>query len=594
MEFMRKTPSVFCLFAGFFFVLFSHSAFSQKDLDSLRALVPYKAGEEKVDLQNIIARQLLYHSHTEAEQLVSEIIRACDSLNYQSGKSLALVIRGTLYQFQSKFSAAKTSYEKAILLAEKVSNQEALAYGQLGLGGLYINKGELALAYENHISGLKSARTLEKPDLELTYLMNMGVIKQLLADYVEAERFLLDALVIAEEHQLPHRFGQVYGNLGIVELKRKNYGKSIEYQQQALTHFNGLKAYTQAAISLQNIGFSHAKLRESEKAISAYDQSLKLRLQSGDSLGYGRGLRYKGELFFETNRQKEAQMLLDRALRIARNFKNDVLISEIYELQFKSFEQSGNFQKALEAHKQYSIVKDSLTQRTNRNKIAELNSAFELEKLEDENILQARENEIQDLKITQQNQLLAGAIVLLFLVAIWGVLRRKQLRNRLKLTEKDHLIAQKEIELRASEFEADKLKLIQYANQLLSKNQKLEEKKQHLESKLSDSAEEQREIDNLIERLRSTIHDEKDWAAFRLYFDALFPGFFEKLNQPLEAELTMYEQRLVALIKISLSNKEIGGILNISRNSVVRAKHRLRQRFGYEDTRNFESYIVNT
>lgn len=589
---MRQTPSLFCLIAGCFFVLFSHNAFSQKKLDSLRALIPQRVGKERVDLQNIIARQLLYHSHTEAEQLINQTIEACDSLNYQSGKSLALVIRGTLYQFQSKFNAAKTSYEKAILLAEEANNQEALAYGQLGLGGLYINKGELALAYENHINGLKSARTLENPDLELTYLMNMGVIKQLLTAYEEAERLLLDALAIAEKHDLAHRFGQVYGNLGIVELKRKNYGKSIDYQQQALKYFNELKAYTQAAVSLQNIGFSHAKLRESEKAILAYDQSLKLRLQSGDSLGYGRGLRYKGELFFETNQQKEAQALLVQALRIAQNFKNDVLISEIYELQFKSFKKQGNFRKALEAHIQYSSVKDSLIQLANRNKISELNSTFELEKLEDENILQARENEIQDLKIEQQNQLLAGAIILLFLVAIWGFLRRKQLSNRLKLTEKDHLIAQKEVELRAREFESDKMKLIRYADQLLSKNQELEDKKNQLENKISDSLEEKKEIDALIEKLRSTINDEKDWTAFRLYFDTLFGDFFDKLTTYSNAEFTMYEQRLIALIKISLSNKEIGGILNISRNSVVRAKHRLRQKFDFEENKDLEDFLI--
>lgn len=589
---MLKSSILRALPLTLFFVLFSFVGFSQKQLDSLRALLPGMMGEDRIDLQITIARQLLYHSHTEAEQLIIETIAACDSLHYYSAKSLAMVVRSTLYQFQSKFSEAKKGYVEAIALAEGVGNQEALAYGQLGLGGLHINTGELAMAYENHIEGIVSARALQKPDLELTYLMNIGVIKQLLAEYEEAETFLLEALEIAKEHDLKHRLGQVYGNLGIVELKRKNYGNSIDYQRQALSHFNDLKAYTQAAISWQNIGFSFAKLGDFPEATNAYDESIKLRLQSGDSLGYGRVLRYLGELSFEMNEQIKAQKFLAEALDIAKRFDNEVLISEIYELQFKSYERQGDLLKALASHKNYTLVKDSLDHKANQNKIAELTTKFEFEKLENENKLQARENEIKDLKIHQKNQVLVGTAVLFLLIAMWGFIRLRQLRTRLVLTQKDHVIAQQKTEIRAGEFEAEKSKLILYANQLLSKNQELEKVKQQLETKLSSSNEEQGEIDQLIEKLRSTINDDKDWTAFRLYFDVLFPEFFEKINKRLGMDLTMYEQRLVALMKISLSNKEIGGILNISRTSAVRAKHRLRQKFHFEETRELEDFLV--
>ncbi len=589
---MHQTSFLRVFFGSLFFVLFSVESHAQKQLDSLRALVPALEGEEQIDLQITIARQLLYHSHTQAEELIHEVIRACDSLDYRSGMSLALVVRSTLYQFQSKFVEAKKGYLEAIALAEEIVNQEALAYGQLGLGGLHINKGELALAYENHITGIASARTLDKPDLELTYLMNIGVIKQLLTEYEEAETYLQQALVIAEEHELVHRYGQVYGNLGIVELKRKNYGNSIEYQQQALVYFDDLKAYTQAAICLQNIGFAYAKLREYGKAAKAYDQSIELRLQSGDSLGYGKVLRYKGELNLDMGNTNMALRLLEEALTLAKRFDNEVLVSEILELQFSSYEKQADFRKALEVHKELTVAKDTLAQRANQTKVAELTSTFELEKLENENRIQLQKNEIKDLRIQQKNQLLTAFAVLIAVVALWGLYRRRQLKNQLVISDKDRLIAQKEVELRVKEFESEKSKLTLYAHQLLSKNRHLEEVKQKLENELSHPVDQQQEIDQLIEKLRSTINDEKDWTAFRLYFDSLFPDFFDRAHERLGNDLTMYEQRLVALIKIALSNKEIGGILNISRTSVVRAKHRLRTKFGFEDNKSFESFIA--
>lgn len=588
---MPRTSILSTFSALFLLVLFSYPLNAQTDLDSLRALVSQTGGEARIDIKNKIARRLLYVSHTEAEQLLEEIIRESDELNYDNGKGLAQVLRSTLYMFQSKFAEAKSAYAKSIAFAEQIGHQEALAYGKLGLGGLYINKGELALAYENHIEGVKFARAIANADLELSYLMNIGVINQLLEDYDEAEKYFTQALEIGEVNKLNHRLGQIHGNLGIIEMKRKNYGLSIDNYTKAIKYFEELNANTQSAISYQNIGFSYAKLRNYGEAEKAYDKSLELRLLSGDSLGYARGLRYKGELYMESNELLRAQNFFSRALPITKKYNNKVLLSEIYELQFKTYEKQSNFRMALEAHKNFMSSKDTLTAKANRNKIAELTAEFEFEKLENENKLRSSENEIKDLKIGQRNQQLSGVIVLLVLVVFWALWKRKQLRNRLVIKEKDHQIAQKEVQLRASEFEAEKMQLVHYANQLLSKNEELEVTRVLLESKITDGTEEREEIDSLIEKLRSTINEKKDWTVFRLYFDSLFPNYFDRLVEYGGFELTMYEQRLIALVKITLSNKEIGGILNISRNSVVRAKHRLRQKFGFEENKVFEDFL---
>ncbi len=589
---MHKTPLRISFFAGLLFVLFSYPAFSQAQLDSLRALLPNASGKEKIDIQNKMARALIYISHTEADSLLKVTIQQSDELEYDGGKCMAQMVRSTLLMFQSKFAESRKSYIESIAFAELINHEEALAYGKLGLGALYINKGEYALAYENHIEGVEYARAIENADLELTYLMNIGVINQLLKDYDEAEKFLLQALEIGAENNLIHRQGQIHGNLGIIELNRKNYGLSIDHHKKAIDFFNQLNLRTQLAVSFQNLGFSYVKSGNGEEAEKSYDKSLDLRIATGDSLGYARGLRYKSELFIDTDKLSRAQPLLSEALEIAKAYNNEVLLSEIHDLRVRLFEGQRNFRRALEVQKELIILKDTLIAKANRSKLAELTAEYEFEKLENENQLRSSENELKDLKISQRNQQLAGALALILLIIAWALWKRKQLRNKLVIKQKDFEIAQKEVRLRSSEFEAEKMRLVQYANQLLSKNEELESKRQQLESKISSSQEEREELDSLIEKLRSTINEEKDWTAFRLYFDALFPGFFDRINEKLEAEATMYEQRLIALIKISLSNKEIGGILNISRNSVVRAKHRLRQKFHFEDNKDLEDFLV--
>lgn len=589
---MRKTPLRISFFAGLFFVLSSYSALSQAQLDSLRTLLPETSGRDRIDIQNKMSRLLLYISHTEADSLLLATIQQSDDLDYDDGKCLAQVVRSTLLMFQSRFAEAKKSYIESIAFAERINHEEALAYGKLGLGALYINKGEYALAYENHIEGVEFARAIKNADLELTYLMNIGVINQQLKDFDEAEKFLLQALDIGAQNNLIHRQGQIHGNLGIIELNRKNYGLSIDHHRKAIGYFDQLNARTQSAVAYQNMGFSYAKSGNAVDAEKSYNQSLDLRIATGDSLGFARGLRYKAELFLNTDKLSRAQPLLSEALEIAKAYNNEVLLSEIHDLRVKLFEGQGDFRKALEVQKELITLKDTLIAKANRSKLAELTAEYEFEKLENENQLRSSENELKDLKISQRNQQLAGALALILLIVAWALWKRKQLRNKLVIKEKDFEIAQKEVQLRASEFEAEKMKLVQYANQLLSKNEELEAKREQLETKISSSQEEREELNLLIEKLRSTINEEKDWAAFRLYFDALFPEFFDRVNQKIDGEATMYEQRLIALIKISLSNKEIGGILNISRNSVVRAKHRLRQKFHFEDNKDLEDFLI--
>lgn len=591
---MCKSSSLSWLLSVLIIVLFSDVSFAQeKYIDSLKSILPTVSGVARVDLKNTISRRLIYISPAEAESLILENIEEGKDINYMEGLALAIMLRGTLENNGSDFSKAKKTLNEAIEMAESIDYQEGLAYAKMGLGALYIRTRELTLAFEIQIQGIEAARKINNSDLELTYLMNIGVIKQLLEDYDEAEKYFKAALSMSKNAKLLNRTAQIYGNLGIVAFKRQNYGNAIDYQSQALNLFRGLNIDTQSAISLLNIGLAQAKLGKVAESMNSYDETLELRIKLGDSLGMARAIRYKGELKLQMKEYPEADQLLTNALSISKKFNDQNLLSEIYQLRYQLYQSKSDFKNALESYEQYVIIKDSLRLKANQTKITRLTAQFDFDKLESENELQLKENEIKDLKIAQRNNLLLAFLILFTVLILWSIWNRRQLKSQLAITQKDNVIAHKEGELRGKEFESEKMELIQYANQLLSKNEELEDKRLRLENIINSGEAEQLEIDMMVKKLRSSINDEKDWAAFKLYFDAVFPSFFNDLKRHIDSELTMYEQRLLALMKITLSNKEIGGILNISRSSVVRAKYRLRLRFDFRDTKEFETFLVN-
>ncbi|WP_343673226.1 7TM diverse intracellular signaling domain-containing protein [Chitinophaga sp.] len=92
------------------------------------------------------------------------------------------------------------------------------------------------------------------------------------------------------------------------------------------------------------------------------------------------------------------------------------------------------------------------------------------------------------------------------------------------------------------------------------------------------------DIDELypgIKSIKSSLRDHKfldaEWDKFRLHFEQVHPGFFEKLKSK-HPNLTNNELRLYAYFHINLSTKEIAALLNIEAASVRQAKARLNKK----------------
>ena len=71
-----------------------------------------------------------------------------------------------------------------------------------------------------------------------------------------------------------------------------------------------------------------------------------------------------------------------------------------------------------------------------------------------------------------------------------------------------------------------------------------------------------------------------EWDTFKLHFEQVHPRFFEVLQRSFK-NLSQIDLRHCAYIKIGLSNKEIGRILSISSESVVKQHYRIKKKMGF-------------
>ncbi|MEJ7678709.1 MAG: helix-turn-helix transcriptional regulator [Segetibacter sp.] len=88
----------------------------------------------------------------------------------------------------------------------------------------------------------------------------------------------------------------------------------------------------------------------------------------------------------------------------------------------------------------------------------------------------------------------------------------------------------------------------------------------------------------------TTILTENDWQHFRNLFEQVHPGFLYRLREKF-TDLSPAEIRLLMLIKLALSSREMANMLGISIESVRKSRYRVRKKLKLEEESNLEVLI---
>ena len=100
---------------------------------------------------------------------------------------------------------------------------------------------------------------------------------------------------------------------------------------------------------------------------------------------------------------------------------------------------------------------------------------------------------------------------------------------------------------------------------------------------------EQQEL--IAELSRNTILTDADWEKFKIIFEKIYPGFFQKLMVQF-VDISAAEQRLAAFTRLNFTSKQISRMLGISVDSVHKTRQRLRQRLQLSSETNLKEIIA--
>ncbi len=606
---------------GGLLLLSTNLLFAQKDstLDSL--LTVYQNQSEGID--KIETLDHLYYEVFQKKKpedvlpYVKEQLRLSKAFDYQKGEGDALYNYGNYHRRTYSFDSARYYFQLAKPIWETIKNKAGMFKTLNGLAKveqlsgnfdksialyenvmqtaidmksgiriaetnreiatIYMDKGVYELGIKHMLAGLSGLDSLKKPHprQRADMLVGVGRIESLRGNDEAALEPLMEGLEIFEDQE-NHLWACItHTEIGYAYLGLDNIDKGIEHFKKSLeiSISSGRKGFE--AICYHNLGLANRKKGNLDLAEQFLKKSINLgKTTANNSVS---SLNELGSLSLEKNEPLESIKHHTEAIQLADSIKSLVELKDGYKGRSLAYELNGQYQKALEDKKQFIILNDSIFNSTKSQQIEELRTIYETEKKEQQIALLEQEAKVSKL----QKYLLGGGLglsVLVFGFGFYGV-RQKLKRNKAEKAKLD------------AELDFKKKELTTHALHLAKKNEVLESIKQKAEA-LKKEESVKTGYQNLIRTIDFDLQDDNNWKNFSRYFEEVHKDFNSNVKARFP-EVTPNELRLLALLKMNLSSKEIANILNISHEGIKKARYRLRKKLNIQTEDSLQDLVLS-
>jgi len=436
-----------------FLFLFSDPAFSQDKEKLLQFSKKHDFGRTLADvsmLRDLAGNYQMrgeYDSSLVFSDLALGIARELnDPLN--TGKIYTDI--GTTYYYMGRCSDALNYYEKAreILVTVNDKPQMAKLYNNMASTYKQISFYEKATKY--FLESIRLKEELADSDgLAATY-NNLGLVYFDWDNNKMTSMFVRKAVSINLKRNNKKYLATNYTALGDLYVDLKQADSALFYYRKSLELKKEIGNKYGVVISLHCLGDVYADLLKNEpKAIEYYEQALALANSIGSGSEIANLNLRLGEILYKKGNLAEANPMFREVFNYASQENSLELIQKCSRYLTEISILTGDKVAARDYFSRYRITGDSLFNEDKTKAILEMQTRFETEKKEQENLLLQRANDRQKLQI----KILIGVAVLLLILgsAISYLFRQKSRAFRQIVSKNLEIVkAEKQTEARRS------------------------------------------------------------------------------------------------------------------------------------------------
>lgn len=577
-----KKIVILSLFLAVYNVIYTQD---QSMVDSLLANLTEAKDTNRYNTLRELYKTYIYVDYQVAKTYLDDLSALAQTLAIPNLIAESKNLEGIYLSVISENEAAVATYQEGIRLYEALGNRERVSALMNNASNCYRRMGHLAEALDWQMQSLKIKEDLgvDGEKLSASY-WNIGNIHGDIGNYAESNVWYRKAEQFYESAGLIDDLAHVRYNMALNYKETDSLEQALPIFQQALDYYEANNLNNDLAGVYDNLGEMYYDNGELTKAETYLKKSLSISENHGEKSLIGLTYRRLGLVYIQQGRYDEAIAYIQKAVDIAKVTLTRKNMINDYLALAQAYAGKGNYKLAYAQYQLHDSLKSEVMSEENIKRLNELEIKYQTEKKEQEIALQ--ENQIQLLKQkaatvrAQRTGLIFGllAIILLF-SSTYFALQQKFKRQQL---EKQQL---------GAELDYKKKELTSFTLQLSHKNEILEGLKKDIKI-LKTEPSDPRKYNRLINTIDINIKDDANWESFKMRFEEVHKNFNAniKKNYP---TITANELRLMALLKMNLSSKEIATLLNISQEGVKKARQRLRKKMELEPEMPLEDVIFS-
>lgn len=512
-----------------------------------------------------------------------------------------------------------TYAEEALELAKLWGENRFEAKANNAVGNAHFFSGRFPDALYHYTKSIKQWGLLKDSTGLSIALNNVGMVYSRIGSHYKAMDYILRGIELKQSRgeQLPIAIS--YLNLGNTFIRIKDYEKAKDYYSRAKTHFEDVGDKYGVNLSINNIGISFMLLGKYETALPKFLQYLAYGEKSDSPRDMSRAYTNLGELFFRQKKYEKSLEYYEHAydLKIAHGESSQIasinhdLAGALmglgrftdalkYEMTSKNINNSLDLSSSLADNydrlssiyskladernaflylQKFMVLKDSLDEKNEAEKLAQLRVQMEVENME--NTIK-----VQTLTLSQQRSrmILMSFIIGLGVILVAGLIHRHYYMKRIskeKQIEKEK-IHHLELEKKEQEVEQTKKELLTKAMYMTRNRETILDIQSKMESNEAN--------ERTRKQIANYFSNQAEWADFENWFTEVHSNFFRVLanNYP---EITPTEKKLCAFLKLNLNTKEIASLMNLSVKTIEVYRTKLRKKLNLDHDQNLNQFF---
>lgn len=295
-----------------------------------------------------------------------------ESLNDLKGVAGSLNNIGNIYADQGNYVEAIRNYTRSKELKLKINDTMGVARAYTNIGSIFGEQGNYHRALENFNTAADIYEKLGRSNYTARLMLNIGMVYSNLGNIDKALIYVNKALEVAKKQNSQVIIAMCLSLKGTIYKTQLDYINALEQFQKALQIRQTINDKRGVGINLNDVADIQILVQQEAKAFKNFKEAEIVNKEVGSPIGLCRSYLGLAKCF---NSQKQYQKALNYVLKsqeIAIEMKLLELQKETAELLSIIYKNLGDYKKSLTNYQQYKIINDSIFNKENTKKIAQL------------------------------------------------------------------------------------------------------------------------------------------------------------------------------------------------------------------------------